>query len=145
MKHFDTGNINPIADSPWVSPIHRVPKKCGITVVTNENDELVPTRTVTGWRIIMVNEIPPDHVDDVPVNEPNQHDDVPVDPEHVLVDGDERTRNKTNLRKKILKKKKMIWSLSDDEIEVENPNEHEDETVPVSVYEVGESSTAAIP
>nr|GEX02281.1 retrotransposon protein, putative, Ty3-gypsy subclass [Tanacetum cinerariifolium] len=36
---------------PWVSPIHCVPKKGGITVVTNENDELVPTRTVTGWRV----------------------------------------------------------------------------------------------
>ncbi|GJT89181.1 reverse transcriptase domain-containing protein [Tanacetum coccineum] len=35
---------------PWVSPIHYVPKKCGITVVTNENDEPVPTRTITGWR-----------------------------------------------------------------------------------------------
>ncbi|GJW16450.1 hypothetical protein Tco_0020583 [Tanacetum coccineum] len=30
-----------------VSPIHCVPKKGGITVVTNENDELVPTRTIT--------------------------------------------------------------------------------------------------
>ncbi|GKE54955.1 reverse transcriptase domain-containing protein, partial [Tanacetum coccineum] len=28
-----------------------VPKKGGITVVTNENDELVPTRTITGWRV----------------------------------------------------------------------------------------------
>ncbi|GKB06401.1 DNA-directed DNA polymerase [Tanacetum coccineum] len=37
--------------SPWVNPIHCVPKKGGITVVTNENDELVPTRTVTGWRV----------------------------------------------------------------------------------------------
>ncbi|GJR19804.1 reverse transcriptase domain-containing protein [Tanacetum coccineum] len=37
--------------SPWFSPIHGVPKKVGITVVTNENDELVPTRTVTGWRV----------------------------------------------------------------------------------------------
>ncbi|GKC78987.1 hypothetical protein Tco_1129761 [Tanacetum coccineum] len=36
-------------------------------------------------------------------------------------------------------------SEPDDEIEVENPIEHEDENVPVSVYEVGESSTAAIP
>ncbi|GKD62377.1 putative reverse transcriptase domain-containing protein [Tanacetum coccineum] len=36
-------------------------------------------------------------------------------------------------------------SEPDDEIEVENPIEHEDETVPVSVYEVGESSTATIP
>ncbi|GKE41085.1 reverse transcriptase domain-containing protein [Tanacetum coccineum] len=51
VKLFDTGIIYPIADSPWVSPIHCVPKKGGITVVTNENDELVPTRTVMGWRV----------------------------------------------------------------------------------------------
>ncbi|GJX72270.1 reverse transcriptase domain-containing protein, partial [Tanacetum coccineum] len=49
-KLLDTGIIYPIADSPWVSPIHCVPKKCDITVVTNENDELVTTRTITGWR-----------------------------------------------------------------------------------------------
>ncbi|GKG62013.1 hypothetical protein Tco_0623730, partial [Tanacetum coccineum] len=36
-------------------------------------------------------------------------------------------------------------SEPDDEIEIKNPIEHGDETVPVSVYEVGESSTAAIP
>ncbi|GKA19864.1 reverse transcriptase domain-containing protein [Tanacetum coccineum] len=51
VKLLDTGIIYPIADSPWVSPIHCVPKKGGITVVTNENDELVPTRTVMGWRV----------------------------------------------------------------------------------------------
>ncbi|GJU10763.1 hypothetical protein Tco_1133159 [Tanacetum coccineum] len=33
----------------------------------------------------------------------------------------------------------------DNEIEVENLIEHEDETIPVSVYKVGESSTATIP
>ncbi|GJW26836.1 reverse transcriptase domain-containing protein [Tanacetum coccineum] len=33
--------------SPWVSPIHCIPKKGGITIVANEKDELVPTRTVT--------------------------------------------------------------------------------------------------
>ncbi|GKC47233.1 reverse transcriptase domain-containing protein, partial [Tanacetum coccineum] len=46
VKLLDTGIIYPITDSPWVSPIHCVPKKGGITVVTNKNDELVPTRTV---------------------------------------------------------------------------------------------------
>ncbi|GJV40693.1 reverse transcriptase domain-containing protein [Tanacetum coccineum] len=51
VKLLDTDIIYPIADSPWVSPIHCVPKKGGITVVTNENDELVPTRTITGWRV----------------------------------------------------------------------------------------------
>nr|GEX44558.1 reverse transcriptase domain-containing protein [Tanacetum cinerariifolium] len=45
VKLLDTGIIYPIADSPWVSPIHCVLKKGGITVVTNENDKLVPTRT----------------------------------------------------------------------------------------------------
>ncbi|GJU83020.1 reverse transcriptase domain-containing protein [Tanacetum coccineum] len=51
VKLLDTGIIYPIADSPWVSPIHFVPKKSGITVVTNKNDELVPTRTITDWRV----------------------------------------------------------------------------------------------
>nr|GEY18029.1 reverse transcriptase domain-containing protein [Tanacetum cinerariifolium] len=34
--------------NPWVSPIHCVPKKCGITVVENENNEFIPTRYVHG-------------------------------------------------------------------------------------------------
>ncbi|GJS12369.1 reverse transcriptase domain-containing protein [Tanacetum coccineum] len=34
-----------------VSPIHCVPKIGGIAVFTNENDELVLTRTFTGWRV----------------------------------------------------------------------------------------------
>ncbi|GJU75596.1 reverse transcriptase domain-containing protein [Tanacetum coccineum] len=51
VKLLDTGIIYLIPDSPWVSPIHCVPKKGGITVVTNKKDELVPTRTVTRWRV----------------------------------------------------------------------------------------------
>ncbi|GKB27186.1 reverse transcriptase domain-containing protein [Tanacetum coccineum] len=51
VKLLDTGIIYPIADSPWVSPIHCVPKKGDITIFTNENDELVLTRTVTGWLV----------------------------------------------------------------------------------------------
>ncbi|GJU80946.1 reverse transcriptase domain-containing protein [Tanacetum coccineum] len=51
VKLWDTSIIYPNADSPWVSPIHCVPKKGGITVVINENDELVSTRTITGWRV----------------------------------------------------------------------------------------------
>ncbi|GKF08508.1 reverse transcriptase domain-containing protein [Tanacetum coccineum] len=51
VKLLDTGIIYSIADSPWVSPIHGVPKKGGITVVTNKNDKLFPIRTVTGWRV----------------------------------------------------------------------------------------------
>nr|GEY25539.1 reverse transcriptase domain-containing protein [Tanacetum cinerariifolium] len=38
---------------PWVSPIHCVPKKGGMTVVANENNELILTRLVTGWRVCL--------------------------------------------------------------------------------------------
>nr|GEV12304.1 reverse transcriptase domain-containing protein [Tanacetum cinerariifolium] len=51
IKLLDVGMIYPISDSPWVSPIHCVPKKGGMIVVANENIELIPTRLVTGWRV----------------------------------------------------------------------------------------------
>ncbi|GJR68845.1 reverse transcriptase domain-containing protein [Tanacetum coccineum] len=50
-KLLDAGLIYPISNSPWVSPVHCVPKKGGMTVVKNEENELVPTRLVTGWRV----------------------------------------------------------------------------------------------
>nr|GEU62584.1 DNA-directed DNA polymerase [Tanacetum cinerariifolium] len=43
IKLLDAGMIYPISDSPWVSPIHCVPKKGGMTIVANENNELIPT------------------------------------------------------------------------------------------------------
>ncbi|GJV29651.1 putative reverse transcriptase domain-containing protein [Tanacetum coccineum] len=124
----------------------------------------------------MVNEIPLDYVDDVPVVESDQHDDVPVVPEPVLVDEDEdpeedefeeeedpqeeeddmeidieEDKNEPELTYPYEEVDPLnppppaSESEIDDEIEVENPIEYEDETIPVSVYEVGESSTAAIP
>ncbi|GJY84199.1 reverse transcriptase domain-containing protein [Tanacetum coccineum] len=51
IKLLDAGLIYPISDSPWVSPVHCVPKKGGMTVVTNDDNELIPTRLVTGWRV----------------------------------------------------------------------------------------------
>lgn len=51
LKLLVAGIIYPISDSHWVSPVQVVPKKRGITVVPNENNELIPTRTVTGWRV----------------------------------------------------------------------------------------------
>nr|GFB25006.1 reverse transcriptase domain-containing protein [Tanacetum cinerariifolium] len=51
IKLLDAGMIYPISDSPWVSPIHCVPKKGGMIVVANENNELIPTRLVTSWRV----------------------------------------------------------------------------------------------
>ncbi|GJZ78900.1 reverse transcriptase domain-containing protein, partial [Tanacetum coccineum] len=50
-KLLDAGLIYPISDSPWVSPVHCVPKKGGMTVITNDENELIPTRLVTGWRV----------------------------------------------------------------------------------------------
>ncbi|CAM8912980.1 unnamed protein product [Rhodiola kirilowii] len=51
LKTLDAGIIFPIADSNWASPIHVVPKKRGMAVVKNDKNELIPTRTVTGWRM----------------------------------------------------------------------------------------------
>nr|GEX22329.1 reverse transcriptase domain-containing protein [Tanacetum cinerariifolium] len=51
IKLLNAGMIYLIFDSPWVSPIHCVPKKGGMTVVANENNELILTRLVTGWRV----------------------------------------------------------------------------------------------
>ena len=50
LKWLNAGFIYAISDSPWVSPVHVVPKKGGFTVIINERNELIPTRTVTGWR-----------------------------------------------------------------------------------------------
>nr|GEW49066.1 reverse transcriptase domain-containing protein [Tanacetum cinerariifolium] len=51
LKLLDAGLIYPISDSPWVSPVHCVPKKGGFTVVENEENELILTCLVTGWRV----------------------------------------------------------------------------------------------
>ncbi|GJR66974.1 reverse transcriptase domain-containing protein [Tanacetum coccineum] len=51
IKLLDAGIIYPISDSPWGSPVQVVPKKGGITVVRNEKNELIPQRTITGWRV----------------------------------------------------------------------------------------------
>ncbi|GJW98603.1 hypothetical protein Tco_0180411 [Tanacetum coccineum] len=124
----------------------------------------------------MVNEIPPDHVDDVPVVELNQHDDVPIVPKPVLVDEDEDSEEEEFKEVEDLQDEEddMEVDIEEDEnepeltypyeetdslnppppvsesepdevIEVENPIEPEDETVPARFYKIGESSTAAIP
>ncbi|GJU19029.1 reverse transcriptase domain-containing protein [Tanacetum coccineum] len=51
IKLLDAGLIYPTSDSLWVSPVHCVPKKGGMIVVENEDNELIPTRLVTGWRV----------------------------------------------------------------------------------------------
>ncbi|GJY42242.1 hypothetical protein Tco_0429512 [Tanacetum coccineum] len=115
-----------------------------------------------------------DHVDDVPVVEPNQHDDVHVVPKHVLVDEDEDPKEEEFKEEEEPQEEEeddMEVEIEEDEnepeltypyeemdplnppppasdsepddvIEVEDTIESEDETVPASVQEVGESSTA---
>ncbi|GKB60765.1 reverse transcriptase domain-containing protein [Tanacetum coccineum] len=51
VKLLDSGLIYPISDNSWVSPIRVVPKKGGMTIVLNDNNELIPSRTITGWRV----------------------------------------------------------------------------------------------
>jgi hypothetical protein len=51
IKLLDAGIIYLVLHSEWVSPVHCVPKKGGLTVVKNEKNELIPQRTETGWRM----------------------------------------------------------------------------------------------
>lgn len=48
---LNAGVIYAISDSSWVSHVQVVPKKVGMIVVKNEHNELISTRTVTGWRV----------------------------------------------------------------------------------------------
>ena len=51
LKWLNADFIYAISDSSWVSPVHVVPKKGGFTVIRNEKNEPIPTRTVIGWRV----------------------------------------------------------------------------------------------
>ncbi|GKA93784.1 reverse transcriptase domain-containing protein [Tanacetum coccineum] len=51
IKLLEAGLIYPISDSPWVSPVHCVAKKGGITIIENDDNELIPTRLITGCRV----------------------------------------------------------------------------------------------
>ncbi|GJR50996.1 hypothetical protein Tco_1401517 [Tanacetum coccineum] len=125
--------------------------------------------------IIMVNVIPPDHVDDVAVVEPNQHDDVAVVPKPVLEDKDEDLEEEEFKEEEEPQEEEddtevdieedenepeltypykevdplntpppVSESKPEDVIEVENPIEHGDKTIPASIHKVGESSTAPL-
>ncbi|CAM8949935.1 unnamed protein product [Rhodiola kirilowii] len=49
QKLLDADVIYPISDSQWVSPVHVVPKKTGITVEENAEGQMVTTRVKNGW------------------------------------------------------------------------------------------------
>jgi len=50
-KLLDARIIYLISDSEWVSPMQVVLTKKSMIVVKNEKDELISTRTGTGWRM----------------------------------------------------------------------------------------------
>ncbi|KAK1646015.1 hypothetical protein QYE76_063820 [Lolium multiflorum] len=92
LRLLEAGIIYPIADSRWVSPVHCVPKKGGMTVVPNDNDELIPQRVVVGIcfgsrAIMSSSETPKDSsckdVDNLYMNELRMHP-----KELLLVDGE---------------------------------------------------------
>ena len=51
LKWLNAEIIYPISDSQWVSPVHVVPKKAGVTVMTNEKGKEIQTRLPTKWRV----------------------------------------------------------------------------------------------
>ena len=51
LKWLKGDVIYAISDSSWLSPVHMVPKKSGVTVEKNEKGEEVQTRLVTSWRV----------------------------------------------------------------------------------------------
>jgi len=51
LKLLDADMIYHISDSNRVSLIQVVPNKGGIIGVKNDNNELIPIRTITGWRV----------------------------------------------------------------------------------------------
>nr|GEY95360.1 hypothetical protein [Tanacetum cinerariifolium] len=121
---------------------------CGVHHVSTKDQEIYmlvvkdyPLRKGIAT-IIMVNIIPPDHVDEVPVVEPNQHDDVLVVLEYVL--------NELELTYPYEEVDPLnplspaFESEHDDEIKVKNPIEYEDGTVPASVHERGQDVAPAI-
>ena len=51
LKWLNAGFIYEISDNPSVSLVHVVSKNGGFTVIRNEKNELIPTRTMIGWRV----------------------------------------------------------------------------------------------
>lgn len=54
VKLLDAGLIYHIFDSLWVSPVHVVPKKGETTMIRNEKNELIPTRTITECAFVLI-------------------------------------------------------------------------------------------
>lgn len=51
VKWLDAGIVYPMSDNGWENPMQCVPKKGGGGVVQNDKNEMIRTRTITGWRV----------------------------------------------------------------------------------------------
>jgi hypothetical protein len=51
LKHLHAGIIYHVPHRDWFSPVQVVSKKEGMTVMENNKNELIPQRTVIGWRM----------------------------------------------------------------------------------------------
>jgi len=51
VKLLDVGIIYPISDSQWVNLVQVISKKFGITVIKNNEGELIPTRQTMKLRV----------------------------------------------------------------------------------------------
>ena len=51
LKILEVGLIYPISNNAWVSPVQVVPKKGGLIFIQSAKNDLIPRRTVIGWRI----------------------------------------------------------------------------------------------
>nr|GEV10071.1 putative reverse transcriptase domain-containing protein [Tanacetum cinerariifolium] len=142
--------LPPLKNLQGASPSSKVTKVEGNDGVTVSCVGWILWKDYLCVLIIMVNVIPPDHVDEVPVVEPNQfeeeedaqeeEDDMEID-----IEEDENEPKLTYPYEDVDPLKSSpptSESKLNDEIEVKNPIEHEDETIPVSVHDVGESSAA---
>lgn len=49
LKLLDIGVIFSISDSKWENPFHVEQKKCGIMLVINTDDQIIPIRVHNGW------------------------------------------------------------------------------------------------
>nr|GEV24296.1 reverse transcriptase domain-containing protein [Tanacetum cinerariifolium] len=78
LKLLDAGLIYPISDSPWVCPVHCVSKKDGFTIIENEENKLILTRLVTGWRVC---------IDYRKLNEANRKDHFPLPFMYQMLEG----------------------------------------------------------
>ena len=56
LKWMIAGFIYAILNSPWVSPVYVVPKKGGFTIIKNEKNDLIPTRTLTDGGCALITE-----------------------------------------------------------------------------------------